>query len=97
MINIAHEKFQNVAGFLGLPASTTDEAVKSLGNAIRSLMKELNIPATIKECGIEEQAFLSRVDYLADRAFEDQCTGANPRMPLVSELKDLYLKAYYGK
>lgn len=94
---IAHEKFQNIARFLGLPASTTDEAVKSLANAIRNLMKEVNCPQTIKDCGIDEQAFLSRVDYLADRAFEDQCTGANPRMPLVSELKDLYLKAYYGK
>jgi acetaldehyde dehydrogenase/alcohol dehydrogenase len=94
---IAHEKFQNIARFLGLPAATTDEAVKSLSNAIRNLMKEVNCPLTIKDCGIDEQTFLSKIDYLADKAFEDQCTGANPRMPLVSELKDLYLKAYYGK
>lgn len=94
---IANEKLQNVAKFLGLPASTTDEAVKSLANAIRNLMKEINCPMTIKDCGVAEADFLSRVDYLADKAFEDQCTTANPRLPLVSELKDLYLKAYYGK
>ena len=94
---IAHEKFQNIARFLGLPCSTTDEAVKSLANAVRNLMKEVNCPATIQECGVNEQEFLSKVDYLAEKAFEDQCTTANPRLPLISELKNLYLKAYYGK
>lgn len=94
---IAHEKFQNIARFLGLPCSTTDEAVKSLADAVRNLMKEVNCPATIQECGVNEQEFLSKVDYLAEKAFEDQCTTANPRLPLISELKELYLKAYYGK
>ncbi len=94
---IAHEKFQNIARFLGLPCSTTDEAVKALANAVRNLMKEVNCPATIQECGVNEQEFLSKVDYLAEKAFEDQCTTANPRLPLVSELKELYLKAYYGE
>ncbi len=94
---IANEKYQNIARFLGLPCKTTDEAVKSLANETRKLMKEINMPATIKECGVSEKDFLARVDYLAERAFEDQCTTANPRLPLVSELKELYLKAYYGK
>ncbi|WP_458788370.1 hypothetical protein [Vallitalea sediminicola] len=51
----------------------------------------------MKEFGVDEKDFLSRVDYLADRAFEDQCTTANPRLPLVKELVNLYKKAYYGK
>ncbi|WP_058486381.1 bifunctional acetaldehyde-CoA/alcohol dehydrogenase [Defluviitalea phaphyphila] len=94
---IAPEKYAQIAKHLGLPASTPEEGVKSLANAVRNLMKELNIPATIKECGVEENSFLEKVEYLADRAFEDQCTTANPRLPLVSELVDLYKKAYYGK
>lgn len=93
---IANEKLQNVARALGLPASTPQEGVKSLCEAIRKLMRDVECPMSVKECGVDEATFLSRVDYLADRAFEDQCTTANPRLPLVSELKDLYLKAYYG-
>ena len=57
----------------------------------------LNIPATIKEYGIDEKEFLSKVDALSDLAFGDQCTTANPRLPLVKELRELYLIAYYGK
>ena len=59
--------------------------------------EHLNIPASLQEAGIEEQEFLSLVDVLADRAFEDQCTTANPRVPLVVELKEILLDAYYGK
>ena len=59
-------------------------------------MQKLEMPTSFKECGIEEQEFLSRVDELADRAFEDQCTTANPRLPLVSEIKQILLDAYYG-
>ena len=60
-------------------------------------MEKLNIPKTIKECGIDEAIFNGRLDYLAEKAFEDQCTTTNPRLPLISELKELYKKAYYGK
>jgi acetaldehyde dehydrogenase/alcohol dehydrogenase len=93
---IAPEKYALIAKRLGLPASTPEEGVKSLANAVRNLIKELNMPATIKDCGVEESAFLQKVEYLADRAFEDQCTTANPRLPLISELVDIYKKAYYG-
>lgn len=93
---IAHEKYQYIANMLGLPASTPEEGVKSLANAVRSLARELDIPATIKECNIDEQKFLDKVDYLAEKAFDDQCTTANPRLPLLTELVDIYKKSYYG-
>ena len=94
---IAPQKFQEIAKALGLPASTPEEGVKSLANAVRNLMKELNIPLTIKELGVDEKTYLAAVDDLAYKAFEDQCTTANPRLPKVTELAELYKKAYYGK
>lgn len=57
-------------------------------------MKSLDMPTTIRECGIDKKEYMNRIGYLAERAFEDQCTPANPRMPLVSELEELYRKAY---
>ena len=59
--------------------------------------EHMNIPKSFKDAGIDEQEFLSKVDMLADRAFEDQCTTANPRVPLVSEIKQILLDSYYGK
>ena len=94
---IAPQKFQEIARVLGLPASTPQEGVKSLADAVRKLMKELNMPLTIKELGIEEKLYLSKIEDLAYKAFEDQCTTANPRLPKVTELTELYRKAYYGK
>jgi acetaldehyde dehydrogenase/alcohol dehydrogenase len=93
---IADQKYAQIAKALNLPCRTTGEAVDSLIDAIISLMKTLNIPLSIKECQISEGQFMQAVDDLADKAFEDQCTPANPRMPLVSELKELYIKAYHG-
>ncbi len=94
---IAPEKYTEIARHVGLPCSTPEEGVKSLADAVRSLMKELDMPMTIKACDIDEKVYLSKLEYLADKAFEDQCTPANPRMPLIKELVDLYKKAYYGK
>ena len=94
---IADQRYAEIARFLGLPASTTEEGVKSLVEAIRKLNKDLNEPAGIKDCGIDEKVFMDGVMDLADRAFNDQCTTANPRYPLVSEIAELYKKAYYGK
>lgn len=94
---IADEKFAKISKYLGLPASTPEEGVKSLVAAVRKLMKDVEIASTIKECGVDEKVFMANVDKLADRAYEDQCTTANPRQPLVSELVDIYKKAYYGK
>ncbi|HZJ82494.1 MAG TPA: bifunctional acetaldehyde-CoA/alcohol dehydrogenase [Clostridia bacterium] len=94
---VADEKYAEIARYLGLPSSTTEEGVASLVKAIRELMKELNVPLTIKECGISKAVFESKVDMLADNAFGDQCTPANPRMPLVKELVEIYTKAFDGK
>ncbi|TCK92778.1 acetaldehyde dehydrogenase /alcohol dehydrogenase AdhE [Natranaerovirga hydrolytica] len=94
---IAHEKYAEIAKHLGLKTSTEIEGVQSLVKAVRDLMKTLDIPQTIREHGVEEKSFLSKLEYLADKAFEDQCTTSNPRVPLVSELKSIYKTAYYGK
>ncbi|KXZ39150.1 acetaldehyde dehydrogenase / alcohol dehydrogenase [Alkalithermobacter thermoalcaliphilus JW-YL-7 = DSM 7308] len=91
---IADKKYAQIAKALGLKADTVEEGVKSLINAIKDLLKELNMPSTVKECGIDEKEYFSKVDELADKAFEDQCTGANPKLPLVSELAEIYKKAY---
>lgn len=94
---IAHEKYTELAKALGLPCKTEAEGVKSLANAVRDLMKRVGMPLSLKEMGVSEQEFLKKVPMLANHAFEDQCTTANPRMPLVSELEELLKKAYYGK
>jgi acetaldehyde dehydrogenase/alcohol dehydrogenase len=93
---IADERFADIARHLGLPAKTTQEGVASLVKAIRDLMKELNMPMSIKATGVDERAFMSNIETLADKAFSDQCTTANPRLPLVKEIVEIYKKAYYG-
>ena len=94
---VAPERYAQIAKRLGLPASTTEEGVKSLVKAVKDLMKELNIPFTLKEMGVDEKVYLEKIKDLSYKAFEDQCTTANPRLPKVHELEDLYKKAYYGK
>lgn len=94
---IADEKYANLARKNGLPAFTNEEAINSLIAKVRELNEKLEIPKSLQEAGIDEQDFLEDVDELADRAFEDQCTTANPRLPLVTELKQILLDAYYGK
>ncbi|USE39838.1 bifunctional acetaldehyde-CoA/alcohol dehydrogenase [Endozoicomonas sp. SCSIO W0465] len=94
---IAHEKYAEIAKMLGLPAKTPEEGVKSLANAVRDLMKRLDMPASLQEIGIDESLFKSKISMLANHAFEDQTTTANPRLPLISELEELLTKAYYGK
>ena len=93
---IADEKYAKLAKMLGLKAKDTQEGVNSLIEAIKELMVKLEMPKSIKECGIDEKEFLSKVDELSDRAFEDQCTTVNPRLPLVSEIKQILIDAYYG-
>lgn len=93
---VADQKYAEIAKALGLPAKTVEEGVESLINAIIGLATELNIPMSIAECGIDQKEFEAKVDLLADRAFEDQCTPANPKMPLVTELAQIYRNAYNG-
>ena len=59
-------------------------------------LEKIGIKKTIKDYGVDEKDFLDRLDEMSEQAFDDQCTGANPRLPLISEIKDMYLKAYYG-
>ena len=94
---IADQKYANLAKRLGLKASTTKEGVDALITAIKEMNQKLGIPSTLKEEGIDEKEFLAKLDELADKAFEDQCTTANPRLPLVTELRQILLDAYYGE
>ena len=93
---IADKRYAKIARYLGLPASTTEEGVNSLIKAIQDLMKAVERPMSIKEAGIDEAEFMSKVETLSYKAFEDQCTTANPVYPLVSEIKELYIKAFNG-
>ena len=94
---IADQRYADISRHLGLPASTPQEGVQSLIRAVRNLMKLCNEPMSIKAAGVPEETFLANVDELADKAFSDQCTTANPRLPLVSEIAEIYKKAYYGR
>ena len=93
---IADKKYAEMAKKIGLKADTTEEGVKSLINKVQELNEVLNIPKSFKDAGIDEAEFMSKVDLLADRAFEDQCTTANPRVPLVEEMKQILIDSYYG-
>ena len=94
---IADKKYADIARKLGLKADTVEEGVESLISKVKELNESLNMPKSFKEAGIPEEKFLAKVDMLADRAFEDQCTNANPRVPLVSEIKEILLNSYYGE
>ena len=94
---IADEKYASLAKKLGLKADTVEEGVNSLVERIKELNENLGIPKSFKDAGIDEKEFLAKLDILADRAFEDQCTTANPRVPLVEEIKQIMLDCYYGK
>ena len=94
---IADQRYAEIAQTLGLPAATPQEGVHSLVQAIRQLNADLNITPTIQGCNVDETLFMAHLDDLSEKAHEDQCTTANPRYPLISEIKDLYRRAYYGK
>ncbi|KGE19805.1 bifunctional acetaldehyde-CoA/alcohol dehydrogenase [Paenibacillus wynnii] len=94
---IADERYADIAKMLGMPASTTEEGVNSLIIAIRKLNQSLDIPEKFQDLGFNPTDFESKVDFLADLAFEDQCTTANPQMPLVIELAEIYRNAFYGR
>ena len=93
----ASEKYAEVAKFLGLNGNTNEELIDALINAINELKDRVGIKKTIKDYVPDEDAFLSTLDEMVEHAFDDQCTGANPRYPLMSEIKQMYINAYYGK
>jgi len=79
-----------------LGGKNDDEKVELLIKAVDELMTDINLPKSIKEFGVDEAEFKANLDILVERAFDDQCTGANPRYPLMSEIKKIFLDAYEG-
>ena len=90
-------RYAEIADYLGLGGKNNNEKLENLIKAINDLKAQVGIKETIKDYGIDEKDFLDRLDDMVEQAFDDQCTGANPRYPLMSELKQMYLNAYYGK
>ena len=90
-------RYAEVADYLGIPGETDQEKLDGLIAKIDELKKVIGIKDTIRDYGIDEQDFLNRLDDMTEQAFDDQCTGANPRYPLMSEIRQMYLNAYYGK
>ena len=90
-------RYARVSDYLNLGGNNEDEKVELLIKAIEELKVKIGIPKTIKDFGVAETAFYSQLDTMAEQAFDDQCTGANPRYPLISELKQIYINCYEGK
>jgi acetaldehyde dehydrogenase/alcohol dehydrogenase len=90
-------RYAEIAGALGLAGTTDGEKLESLIAAVTELKDRVGIKKTIRDYGINEQDFLNNLDRMSELAFDDQCTGANPRYPLIREIKQMYLNAYYGE
>ena len=89
-------RYAEIADFLGLGGKNDKEKLENLIKAINELKETVGIKKTIKDYGVDEKVFLENLDEMVEQAFDDQCTGANPRYPLMSEIKQMYLNAYYG-
>ena len=90
-------RYAEIADYLGVKGNSDEEKLEGLIAKINELKARVGIKETIKDYGIDEEDFLNRLDDMVEQAFDDQCTGANPRYPLMSEIKQMYLNAYYGK
>ena len=90
-------RYAEVADYLGLGGNTDEEKLENLIKAVNDLKEKIGIKKTIKDYDIDEQYFLDTLDEMVEQAFDDQCTGANPRYPLMKEIKEMYLRAYYGR
>ena len=90
-------RYAEVAESLNLGGVSDDEKVENLIAAVHALKQRVGIKDTIRDYGVDEEKFLSTLDEMVEQAFDDQCTGANPRYPLMSEIREMYLRAYYGK
>jgi len=91
------KRYAEIADYLGLGGNSDAEKLEKLIAKIDELKETVGIRKTIKDYGIDEQTFLDRLDEMVEQAFDDQCTGANPRYPLMREMKQMYLNAYYGR
>ena len=90
------ERYGEVADYLGIKGKNDEEKLNGLMKAIDELKEKVGIKKSIKEYGVDEKEFLERLDEMTEQAFDDQCTGANPRYPLMKEIREMYLNAYYG-
>ena len=90
-------RYAEIVEYLNLGGNNDDEKVENLINAIECLKDRIGIKKTIRDYGVDEKYFLDTLDDMVEKAFDDQCTSCNARYPLISEIKDLYLDAYYGK
>ncbi|ASP27858.1 acetaldehyde dehydrogenase [Spiroplasma corruscae] len=91
------EKYAKMAKYIGLKGKSDEELVDALIEKIKTLTKDVELKSNFKDYGVDEKAFLDSLDKMSEDAFDDQCTGANPRYPLIEDIKQLYLDAYYGK
>jgi len=89
-------RYAQIADYIGLKGKTAEEKVENLIKHIEELKEKVGIKKTIRDYGIDEKVFLDSLDEMVEQAFDDQCTGSNPRYPLMSEIKQMYLNAYYG-
>jgi acetaldehyde dehydrogenase/alcohol dehydrogenase len=89
-------RYAEIADAIGIKGENNSEKLEGLISAINALKQELGIKMSVKDYGIDEKDYLERLDEMTEQAFDDQCTGANPRYPLMSEIKQMYLNAYYG-
>ena len=89
-------RYAEIADYLGLGGKTDQQKLENLIAAIDDLKAKIGIKPTIKDYVPDEKDFLDRLDAMTEQAFDDQCTGANPRYPLMSEIRQMYLNAYYG-
>ena len=93
----ALKRYAEIASYIGITGKNDEEKMQKLIAKIDELKASVNIPKSIKDAGVDEAKFLESLDVMVEQAFDDQCTGANPRYPLLSEIKQMYLDAYYGK
>ena len=93
----AKQRYVEAARFCGIQGKNDDEVFENFIQALEDLKEKIGIKKTIKDYGVDEKYFLDTLDEMVENAFNDQCTGANPRYPLMSEIKEIYLKCYYGK
>ncbi len=90
-------RYAEIADYLGVKGTTDEDKLEGLIAKINALKERVGIKKTIRDYGVDEAKFLETLDEMVEQAFDDQCTGANPRYPLMSEIKEMYLNAYYGK
>ena len=93
----AFERYVEIGEYLGLKGKTDEETFDNFIKAAEDLRTAIDIPASIHDYGIDEKKFMDGLDEMSENAFNDECTGGNPVYPLISEIRDVYLRAYWGK